>query len=166
MRGVSLIAVNRQTDSRGSFTKILKYSDLGSVPEFKLEEVFSSYSERGTIRGMHLQVGDASNWRIIQVLNGSAFDVLLDLRPSEPTYLATQINLLDDKSPQTLVVPPGVAHGFQALANTEMLYLSSHHYVRALDTGVNPLSIGIEWPQKVTNISERDLSLPGIENFA
>ena len=89
MRGVSLIAANRLADSRGSFIKILKYSDLENTPEFKLEEVFSSYSVQGTIRGMHLQVGDASNWRIIQVLKGSAFDVLLDLRPGEPTYMKT-----------------------------------------------------------------------------
>ena len=165
MRGVSLIAANRIADSRGSFTKILKYSDLQNTPEFELEEVFSSYSVQGTIRGMHLQLGDASNWRIIQVLKGSAFDVLLDLRPHEPTFMQTQVNMLEGKIPQTLIVPPGVAHGFQALTDTEMLYLSSHRYIANLDTGVNPFSIGIDWPIEVTNVSERDLSLPRIEDF-
>lgn len=165
MRGVSLIAVNRLIDSRGSFTKTLKYSDLSNAPDFNLEEVFISKSIKGTLRGMHLQIKEASNWRIIQVLAGSVFDVLLDLRTDQATYLSTQINTLDGGKPQTLIVPPGVAHGFQALEDSEMLYLTSHRYVADLDTGVNPLSIGIEWPLEISAMSTRDKALPNIEDY-
>jgi dTDP-4-dehydrorhamnose 3,5-epimerase len=165
MRGVSLIESFQSSDSRGSFLKILKYEELLTIPEFELEEVFFSTSLQGAIRGMHLQVNEASNWRFIQVLHGKAFDVLLDLRRSETTFLDTQINLLSEESHQTLIVPPGVAHGFQALTDIEMIYLTSHRYEPDLDKGVSPFSIGIEWPLEVTSISERDSQLPTLQDY-
>lgn len=165
MRGVSLSAVSRSVDSRGSFTKVLKFEDLNSMPGFNLEEAFISRSIKGAIRGMHVQIDEASNWRIIQVLSGEAFDVLLDLRKNEPTYQQTQVNILREMNPQILVVPPGVAHGFQALEDTEMLYLTSHRYVPELDTGVNPLSIEVKWPLEITAMSDRDRALPDLKDF-
>ena len=165
MRGVSLIDSFQSSDSRGSFLKILKHEEILEISDFKLEEVFLTASVKGTIRGMHLQIGQASNWRFIQVLRGEAFDVLLDLRKEEQTFSQTQENLLSGDSPQTLVVPPGVAHGFQALTDVEILYLTSHRHDVALDKGVNPFSIGINWPLEVTSISARDLSLPSLKDF-
>lgn len=165
MRGVSLINSFQTSDSRGSFLKILKHEEISSVPDFNLEEVFVTSSLKGTIRGMHLQIDNAANWRFIQVLSGSAFDVLLDLRDRELTFSQTQINLLSSETPQTLVVPPGVAHGFQALTDVEILYITSHKYDASLDTGVNPFSIGINWPLEVTSISARDLELPSINDY-
>jgi dTDP-4-dehydrorhamnose 3,5-epimerase-like enzyme len=117
------------------------------------------------IRGMHLQVDQASNWRFIQVLHGQAFDVLLDLRRGEETFLQTRINSMSAESPQTLVVPPGVAHGFQAVTDVEILYLTSHRYDAGLDKGVNPFSIGIQWPVEVTSVSHRDMELPTLEEY-
>jgi dTDP-4-dehydrorhamnose 3,5-epimerase len=165
MRGVSLINSYKSSDSRGSFLKILNHEEISSVQDFNLEEVFFTSSLKGTIRGMHLQIGQAANWRFIQVLRGTAFDVLLDLRDGEQTFSHTQINLLSAETPQTLVVPPGVAHGFQAISDTEILYITSHRYDASLDKGVNPFSIGINWPLEVTSISARDLELPNFENY-
>lgn len=165
MRGVSLIPAAKTIDSRGSFTKILKFEDLTLLGNFTLEETFFSKSSRGVVRGMHLQVGKAANWRIIQVISGSAFDVLLDLRSDEPTYKNTQVNLLNSENPHTLLVPPGVAHGFQALTDTEIIYLTSHKYEKEYDTGVNPFSLDIDWPIEITALSDRDKSLPNLEDF-
>ena len=166
MRAVSLIDSSATTDNRGSFLKILRHEDLTRAPEFDLEEVFLTTSHKGTIRGMHLQVGRAANWRFIQVLQGQAFDVLLDLRREEKTFLRTQINFLSSENPQTLVVPPGVAHGFQAVTDVHILYLTSHQYNPALDKGVNPFTIGVKWPLEITSISQRDLDLPSLKDFS
>ena len=166
MRGVSLIDSFKAPDSRGTFLKILKYEDLSSVQDFELQEVFFTSSLKGTVRGMHLQIGPAANWRFVQVLHGTVFDVLLDLRPGEDTYSQTQINLLIEDNPQTLVIPPGVAHGFQAVTDTEILYLTSHRHNAALDTGVNPFSIGISWPLDVTAISLKDQELPDLVDYS
>ena len=165
MRGVSLIDSYQSADSRGRFLKIVKHTDILEVSEFKLEEVFFTVSIKGAIRGMHLQIDQAANWRFIQVLRGKAFDVVLDLRREEETFSQTKTNLLSAESPQTLIVPPGVAHGFQAMTDVEILYLTSHKHDVELDKGVNPFSIGITWPLEVTSISERDLNLPSLEDF-
>lgn len=165
MRGVSLIETNLSSDSRGSFSKILDYEVIKSITKFEVREVFKTTSIVGTLRGMHLQIKEAENWRAIHVSNGVVFDVLLDLRESEPTFESLQINILSSENPQTLIVPPGVAHGFQALELTEMLYISSHQYDSRLDTGVNPFSLGINWPVEVTAISDRDLNLKPLSEF-
>jgi dTDP-4-dehydrorhamnose 3,5-epimerase len=159
MMGASLRDSRQTSDSRGSFTKILSFDDISSIPQFELREVFRTFSTKGTIRGMHLQLGPAENWRLIQVLSGSVFDVLIDLREGQPTYGKVITHKLSGLKPQTLVVPPGVAHGFQAITDSEILYLASHQYEASLDSGVNPLSIGVKWPLEVTQISERDLAL-------
>ena len=165
MRGVSLIESFQASDSRGSFVKILKHEVIQTTPQFKLEEAFFTASFQGTLRGMHLQVGQASNWRFIQVLRGAAFDVLLDLRHGEETYLQNQTNYLSADLPQTLIVPPGIAHGFQALTDVEIIYLTSHRHKPELDKGINPFSIGIDWPLEVTAISERDSNLPTLQEY-
>ena len=165
MIGVSLRESPQSMDSRGSFTKILSFAEICSLPRFELREVFRTFSTEGTIRGMHLQVGIAENWRLIQVVSGSVFDVLIDLRRDHSTYRQVRKYSLSASRPQTLIVPPGVAHGFQALTDTEILYLTSHQYEASLDTGVNPFSIGIKWPIEVTHVSERDLALKPLSEF-
>jgi dTDP-4-dehydrorhamnose 3,5-epimerase len=165
MRGVSLIDSFQSSDSRGSFVKILKHEVVQTIPEFKLEEAFFTASLKGTLRGMHLQVEQASNWRFIQVLRGAAFDVLLDLRAGEETFLQNQISYLSADLPQTLIVPPGIAHGFQALTDVDIIYLTSHRHEPGLDKGINPFSIGVDWPLEVTSISERDSNLPNLQEY-
>jgi dTDP-4-dehydrorhamnose 3,5-epimerase len=166
MRGVSLNESFKAFDSRGTFLKILKYEDLSGIQDFELQEVFFTSSPKGTVRGMHLQIGPAANWRLVQVLHGTVFDVLLDLRAGEETYSRTQINLLSEENPQTLVIPPGVAHGFQAVTDSEILYLTSHRHNASLDTGVNPFSIGISWPLEVSAVSLRDQELPDLVDYS
>ena len=166
MKGVSLTESFKASDSRGAFLKILNYEEISSVQDFELQEVFFSSSLKGTVRGMHLQIGPAANWRFVQVLHGTVFDVLLDLRKEEATYSHTQINLLSEENPQTLIIPPGVAHGFQAITDVEILYLTSSRHNAALDTGVNPFSIGISWPLEVSAISSRDQELPNLADYS
>ena len=166
MRGVSLTESFKASDSRGAFLKVLSFEEISKIEGFELQEAFLTSSLKGTVRGMHLQIGLAANWRFVQVLHGTVFDVLLDLRKGEKTYSQTQINLLSEKSPQTLVIPPGVAHGFQAVTDAEILYLTSSRHNPALDKGVNPFSIGISWPLEVSAISSRDQELPDLAGYS
>jgi dTDP-4-dehydrorhamnose 3,5-epimerase len=165
MRGVSLIEAKVSSDSRGFFSKILDYEALRTITKFEVREVFITTSKVGTLRGMHLQIKEAENWRAIHVSKGTVFDVLLDLRKEEPTFKSIQTNILASDQPRTLIVPPGVAHGFQALTDAEMLYISSHEYNSSLDTGINPFSIQVDWPIEVSAISERDLNLKSLSDF-
>jgi len=155
-------------DERGNLVKFLGSNALESLP-FEICEVFSSESKAGVVRGMHLQTGQSSNWKVVAVLSGSIYDVLLDLRRSHGGGNARRFdvvsNYMNSESGDFVIIPPGVAHGFQAQTESKILYLSSARNVSREDTGINPLSFGLNWPIGISHISTRDLSLPSLESF-
>ena len=151
-------------DNRGSFTKL--FSDTrGKNKSLIMSEIFTSYSIAGVVRGMHLQVGKRANWRVVSVLSGSVFDVLIDLRRESSTYGLIISKILNIPGVSTVVVPPGVAHGFQALEDAQLLYVTTCVYDSNLDTGVSISSLNIDWPITSFLQSERDRSLPDISEW-
>jgi dTDP-4-dehydrorhamnose 3,5-epimerase len=153
-------------DSRGNFRKILKDYEPRIFPtSVRIQEVFISESLPGSIRGMHLQLNDPENFRLITVIKGEVLDCLLDLRPASPSYLQHQMIKLGDENNISILVPPGVAHGFQAQMNATMLYISGSRWNPESDAGVNPISFGAEWPIPSTEISIRDLRLPHLNDY-
>lgn len=162
IEGVRLIQGVTNTDERGSFTKhVSGIEDLN----FKLRESFVSKSFKGVVRGMHLQLGPMSGWKLVTVLSGEIFDVLVDLRPKSSTYLATETFSLDENTGRSILVPEGVAHGFQAQTDVAMLYQTEYSYSPDHDTGVNPLSLNINWPLEISFMSIRDRELPSLANW-
>lgn len=153
-------------DTRGSFRKILKDYEPKIFPaSVKIQEVFLSESIIGSIRGMHLQVNDPENFRLVTVIKGVVLDCLLDLRPGSPSYLQHQMIELSDENNISILIPPGIAHGFQAQKNATMLYISGSKWDPKSDVGVNPISFGAKWPIPATEISNRDLHLPNLNEF-
>ena len=154
---------HRQIDNRGEFTKILSSS---ITPKLSIEEVFLSTTKKGFIRGMHFQCGRFQNNRIVSCIDGKVFDVLLDLRPRSNTFqniFSVEFNWI---SPQAVYIPAGVAHGFQALEdNSQMIYFSDKTYNSKYDIGVSPINCGINWPIEVQGLSERDISLPTLNDY-
>ena len=165
MEGVKYWTSDEIVDPRGSFVKQYTHTGSGLTDPFNLHEIFTSTSLPGVVRGFHLQIGASENFRIIQLLSGKVLDVLLDLRTDSKTLGNFQQRELTYGRNETLLIPPGVAHGFQALEPSTMLYLTSSGWDPKNDTGVNPLSAGFQWPQPVTNISERDKQLPSLDTF-
>ncbi len=165
MNGVLIFDVKVHLDNRGQFIKFLDCDQLLESGFGNLEEVFFSRSKPGVVRGMHFQAGPSSNHKIIHVIAGQVFDVLLDLRPDSSTYLEMFSLELSDLNPKTLLIPPGVAHGFQALSPTTMIYISDKSFDTQFDLGVNVMSLNIEWPHTITEISPKDLSLPSLEEY-
>jgi dTDP-4-dehydrorhamnose 3,5-epimerase len=151
-------------DSRGTFEKIFSIENQELDSRFQLAESFITTSKQGVVRGMHVQLGRSQSARVIKVLSGEIYDVLIDLRElrSEPKI---QTREMSAALGSVLLVPPGVAHGFQALTSATILYLSSNVHVPELDSGVNPLSIGVEWPIEISEMSTRDLELPRLERY-
>jgi dTDP-4-dehydrorhamnose 3,5-epimerase/CDP-3, 6-dideoxy-D-glycero-D-glycero-4-hexulose-5-epimerase len=145
-------------DNRGSLTKIWSASWNGEE-EFASREFFYSDSLPGVVRGMHFQMGGAACSRYISVLTGKILDVVLDLRPSSPTYLNFHAVEMDPHGTSTVFVPSGVAHGFQALKESRTLYVSGESHIPSLDTGINSDSFGFKWPIKNPIRSARDESL-------
>ena len=87
--------------------------------------------------------------KLVQVLEGSAFDVVVDLRPESPTYRQWLGLILDGASHAQIYIPAGCLHGFLALEDgTIFAYKQTAEYDPASEIGVawNDPDIGIEWP--------------------
>jgi dTDP-4-dehydrorhamnose 3,5-epimerase len=149
-------------DDRGFLRKIYMDSFQSNF-EKGVKEVFLTNSKKGTVRGMHLMTNEKSNFRFVHVISGTIYDVVLDLRKSSETYLEKKVNFLASTEPKTLWIPPGVAHGFQALSDCEILYGSSSEWDADFDAGFNPMDI--DWPEEILHISIRDLGLPRLREF-
>ena len=121
---------------------------------------------RGTVRGLHYQAAPALEAKLIRCTRGSLFDVVVDLRPTSPTYCAWYGTVLSADNARMLYLPEGCAHGCQSLDDgTEFLYLTSAVYSPGEVRGAryDDPEFGIEWPLPATMVSEQDLNWPMFE---
>ena len=158
------------SDDRGQFLEI--FSTALREWSMKNEIVFVqdnlSISKKGTIRGMHFQ-NDAPQGKLISVIKGSVLDVVVDIRSSSKTIGQKFYFRLDDKKRNLLWIPPGYAHGFQALEDdTIFLYKVTQQYDANDEGSINPMDegLGITWDDGLAAlISEKDSSAQSFDNF-
>jgi dTDP-4-dehydrorhamnose 3,5-epimerase-like enzyme len=152
-------------DSRGEFKKIINKSQLDIISNFETRDFFTSNSVENVIRGMHLQVGSFASNRIIYVQEGKILDVLVDIRtrPKEPIISSEVLGPLENFD--ALYVPHGIAHGFEALKKSSVIYLADKEYSPQHDKGFSYNSFGFEWQNKNPILSDRDLNLPILPEF-
>ena len=127
-----------------------------------------SYSSKGTLRGLHFQKGDAAQAKLVRVTKGSAYDVAVDLRPDSPTFKQWfGVELSEDNHLQ-FFIPRGFAHAFVALEdNTIFQYKVDNYYSNVNDGGViwNDEELAIDWPELDLELSEKDKSLPKLNQL-
>lgn len=163
--GVYLSRLEPIHDDRGSFTRVFDATEFTAVG---LDPVVSQVSasntiSRATLRGMHVQASPFGETKHIRCAHGAVFDVTVDVRPESATFgewLGFELNHDDNL---TLVVAPGIAHGFMTLtANAEVVYQISVPYTRVASVGFawNDPDVGIRWPLEPILISDRDRNLP------
>lgn len=166
IQGLVLIKPHFFVDERGYFIKdfergIFKSHDLPT----DFAEMNESCSRKGTLRGLHLQTVN-SQGKLVRVICGSVYDVVVDLRKDSPTFGEWRGFYLDDQNHNLLYIPPNFAHGFLTLAeNTIFSYKCTDSYNPNYETGINwdDKTLNIDWPlQKIDNltISNKDLALP------
>ena len=125
----------------------------------------------GTVRGLHFQIPPFQQAKLVRVLRGKIFDVVVDLRRSSATYgKYIGVELSADGGEQ-LFVPRGFAHGFCTLVeNTEIFYKVDAVYSAAHDRGVHWLDpkLGIHWPIETSRamLSEKDRTLPALSGLS
>jgi dTDP-4-dehydrorhamnose 3,5-epimerase len=153
-------------DLRGFFSKIATENSViaNTNFNFELKDFFITSSEANVIRGMHLQTKNFASNRIIHVISGEINDVLVDLKTNNRFNLINE-KLGPDSDFDTVFVPAGIAHGYESLSDSEIIYLSDAPYSKNYDTGFNPLSIDFNWLTKSPIISERDRELPSFKDF-
>ena len=153
-------------DGRGSFRKTFTKDSQNQVGIFELAEIFYSVSKPGVFRGMHLQTKRSASLRCVTLISGQVQDVLLDLRQESKTYLQKVVFDWSDKDEiSSIIIPPGVAHGFLAIEESTLVYASNNHHDPSLDTGVNPFSLDLPFLEQIQEISDRDRSLPDISRW-
>lgn len=157
LRGVELVPSEIHGDQRGTFVKLFSSSRDRTL---QVRQLCSSFSNsRGTLRGMHVQVPPNVEHKALWCAAGEVFDVLVDLRPEEPTYGDWAGIHLIGSAPQLLRVPPMVAHGFQTLTDGSTVnYLLDGEYVpeSARILRWDDPAVGIDWPLEVSVVSEAD----------
>ncbi len=157
-------------DERGSFTKCFEkeiYEQRGI--QFQLSESFYSVSAKNVMRGLHFQIHNPQA-KLVCVLNGKVWDVIVDLRMGSNTYKQWFGIELSREEHNALYIPKGFAHGFVALEDkTIMLYQCDGVYDKETDTGIrfDDPEIGIAWPidLKCAIHSERDMKLMNLREY-
>lgn len=164
INGAAILQHPRFADTRGGFERIACRTTLeaagltGSFRQLSLSQNTAVH----TLRGIHFQREPSPEAKLVRVLRGRLFDVVVDLRPTSATYGRWDAVELAP-SVGTLYVPAGCAHGFLTLEpHSEVLYAMSADYDSALQTGVrwDDPELGIRWPAPPSVISDRDAALP------
>jgi len=121
-----------------------------------------SISKKGVIRGLHYQLLPSAQGKIVRCVRGKIWDVAVDIRRGSPWYGKWVGCELSSENRRMLWIPPGFAHGFAALEDSEVLYKCSSEYNKECERGIlwNDPQIGIDWMIKDPILSEKDASWP------
>jgi dTDP-4-dehydrorhamnose 3,5-epimerase len=165
LNDVFLIELDRKVDDRGWFSRVYceKEQAENIFPE-SIKQINSSFSkDKGTLRGLHFQNKPFEESKIIKVLSGCVYDLILDLRKESSTYLQWEAFELNSKSKEMLYVPKGFAHSILTLENdTEILYFVSEFYQQNSESGIrwDDPYFKFSWPITPKVISSKDQSWP------
>lgn len=168
IHGAILVTPQAFADERGYFKEVysdLRYRDAGIAEPFVQDNV--SVSQQYVLRGLH---GDNRMAKLVQVLSGRAFDVIVDIRRNSPTYRQWYgVDLSADNHTQ-VYIPAGCLHGFLALeSDTILLYKQSARYDKTSEIGLawDDPDIDINWPLAGAHprLSLKDASNPTLAQF-
>jgi dTDP-4-dehydrorhamnose 3,5-epimerase len=157
--GVLLITPDVFEDPRGLFFELhhhRKYTDAGIAASF-VQDNFSR-STRGTLRGLHYQLRHPQG-KLVTVLEGMAFDVVVDIRKGSPAFKQWMGLELSADNQLQLYIPPGFAHGFCALTESvKFLYKCTEFYYPDDERGIlwNDPELKIAWPVSDPLLSAKD----------
>lgn len=165
LAGAYLIEVEPRGDERGFFARVFcarEFAAHGLSTDWSQSNTSFS-AQMGTVRGMHFQRPPHGEVKLVRCTSGAIFDAIVDMRAGSPTYGRWYGVRLDAESRNMLYVPVGFAHGFQTLCEkTEVHYMVSSFYVPEAEGGLrhDDPEIGIDWPEAVTVMSDRDRHHP------
>jgi dTDP-4-dehydrorhamnose 3,5-epimerase len=160
LKGVLIIKPVSFKDDRGYFFESFKknvYSEHGISEEFVQDNI--SKSVKGTIRGLHYQVGEFAQGKLCQVLLGKVLDVAVDIRFGSPSFGKYAVAELSEENHHQLWIPPGFAHGFSVLSDKAVFhYKCTQYYSKPHERSINFADpfLNIDW--KVSNplVSSKD----------
>ena len=165
--GCVLIRPRVFVDARGRLVKTFHadfFAELGLQTDFR--EEYYSVSHEGVLRGLHFQLPPHDHVKCVTCLQGSLFDVVVDLRTQSPTFKQHYTVTLDDADCALLYIPPGLAHGFYTLSESAIfLNRTTTVYDADTDTGIRWDSCGIDWPDTAPILSDKDREMIALDEF-
>ena len=164
---VKVMSLKKNEDSRGFLSEVYTrraFAAEGDEIDF-VQDNHSFSAKKGTVRGLHFQTPPVAQHKLVRVVRGSVFDVVVDLRQSSFSYGQHLSVVLSAAAWNQVLVPIGFAHGFMTLEDgTEVIYKVSDYYSPDYDKGLlwNDPALGIQWPlpAKEALLSERDRAQP------
>jgi dTDP-4-dehydrorhamnose 3,5-epimerase len=164
--GLLIIEPNVFNDQRGYFYEsynFLRYHERGMESQFVQDN--ESKSVRGVVRGLHYQLNPVAQGKLVRVVQGTVYDVALDIRKGSPTFgrwFGIEISESDKKQ---LFIPRGFAHGFSVLSETAIFsYKCDNVYSRENERAINAFDpqLAINWQltESEWKVSEKDKIAP------
>lgn len=155
-------------DSRGYFFESFRQDWLQKEGiEVDWIQDNQSFSQKGTVRGLHFQKSPHAQAKLVRVITGKVLDVVVDLRKGSPTYGEKFSTILDAERFNLLYVPTGFAHGFSVLEDATFVYKCSNYYNKSAEGGIlwNDPALGIDWQVEEPILSEKDKLWMTLDEF-
>lgn len=170
LAGLLIIEPSVFNDQRGYFFESFqhqRYLDSGIESHFIQDN--ESKSVRGVVRGLHYQLNPVAQAKLVRVVQGTVYDVAVDLRQGSPTFGQWFGIELDSNSKKQLFIPRGFAHGFSVLSETAIfIYKCDNIYSRENERAINAFDpkLAIDWQLQELEwkVSEKDKVAPLFEN--
>jgi dTDP-4-dehydrorhamnose 3,5-epimerase len=168
---VLLIESTVYADSRGYFKESYNLNDFEEfIPGVKFVQDNESKSTRGVLRGLHFQRPPHAQAKLIRVIEGSIWDVAVDIRPNSPTFKQYCFAEITAENHFQLFVPRGFAHAFLVTSETAIVqYKTDNFFEAAADGGIHPNDpdLNIPWPISKDQhiLSSKDLALPTLSTI-
>jgi dTDP-4-dehydrorhamnose 3,5-epimerase len=154
-------------DDRGFFMESFNQRAFNEAVGYEVNFVQDNHSRsaRGVLRGLHYQLPPHAQGKLVRVVSGAVFDVVVDMRRSSPNFGRWAGEELSAANHKQLWIPPGFAHGFLVLSDTaDFLYKTTDYYAPQAEGSVrwNDPSLAIAWPDAgvVPQLSAKDVSAP------
>ena len=165
LEGVYLLEPTVFEDHRGFFMESYNKKDLEELGLYYdiVQDNHSLSVKAGVLRGLHFQIEPKAQTKIVRVLSGAIYDVVVDIRKGSPTFGKWQGFILTAENKRQIVVPKGFAHAILTLVpNTEILYKVDEYYSPQHDRAIrwNDPDLNIDWPVSNPILSEKDANAP------
>lgn len=170
LKGVYTVDPDPHEDHRGFFMRSYDDKIFGEHGLHRnwVQENHSYSKIKGTVRGLHFQFPPDAETKLVRVVSGEVFDVVVDLRKGSPTFGKWESFLLSAENKKMLYIPRGFAHGMCTLTGEfTMLYKVDNYYAPKNEGAIkwNDPDIGIIWPVDNPVLSEKDTQAPSFQEF-
>ena len=162
-KSLFLIKNNTFKDKRGYFRELLRENKINK----KFTFLVMSHSKKNVIRGLHLQT-KLSQGKFVSVIKGKIFDVAVDLRKGSKTFGKYFSCILSESNGRSIFIPPGFAHGFQAMEKDNyVIYSCTKYRDKNSEVSINVYDkdLKIKWPLNKRILSKKDYDAISLKEF-